>query len=306
MLKIAFRDGQWCAMTLTGMPMRCFPTRVEAEAYLASYRTEATMQRADGTTVRMYAKTPTTERLMLTRQEIQNAIAARATEIAKARNYSVPAAFELRDAKEAQAEIERDLDQAPTSGRTQRARASEHFGAEVRRYVNQGLSHGAAVERVLADERQSGLRAIRAPLPKGSPWAAEAAQHDGDGARAFSKTGGSKIGREMVRTFEAGVSLLPTTHGEASLTGADLLPKRIAASVLHRGGVTPNQIEINWLSDWWEVNYAAPKPVAGSSGAELDRYDQARLSFVEQTVRAAAAILRDPIQRAQFAPMKLW
>lgn len=252
----------------------------------------------DAGTVRRYDMpmrlTPRQEDHVRGRTEIQARTMQRAREFADRRGFK-GGSFEVADYQKALSELspeERAIERGLGSltGASQQQRASRHLAERVRHFAQQGHARAEAIAMATQEHQSSGLAALN--LPRNSPWAAAGERTQRNEVHRFAKLNSTGV--------------YPTTHGEAALTGADLLPSKVAASVLARGGNTPNQIEIAWVGDWWEVNQPAPRPAPQADPRILDEYNKARLRFVEDVCTEAAAILRDPVKRNQIAPAKLW
>jgi hypothetical protein len=249
---------------------------------------------------------------MNSQADIQRSLILRAEELAVREGYQGPGKFTPKYYRLALAErppseraAERGFRSSPSRELSQQSRAAKHYAEQIRTHMDKGLSRPEAISRATEEHKRSGLAQLT--LPRNSPWAAAGERTQRNEVHRFAKVAGAKIGNVAVKLHaETDSPLLPTTHQEKAATEVGLLAARVAASVLARGGNTPNQIEIAWVSDWWEVNQPTPRPVPQADPRILDEYNKARLRFIEDVVQAAAAILRDPVKRNQIAPAKLW
>lgn len=234
---------------------------------------------------------------MSTQAEIQHGLIMRAEALAMREGYQGPGKFTPKHYQLALAErspsergVERGFASIPPREPSQQQRASRHLAERVRYFAQEGHTRADAVAMASKEHLRSGLGQIS--LPRNSPWDAAGERTQRNEVHRFAKLNSTGV--------------YPTTHGEAALTGADLLPMKVAASVLARGGNTPNQIEIAWVSDWWGTNQPAPRPTPQADPRILDKYNKARLRFVEDVCKEVTAIFRDPVKRNQIAPAKLW
>lgn len=199
-------------------------------------------------------------------------------------------------AYEAHCQTARTYAMRPRETPSQRQLASRHTAKHYTDLANAGMTRADAEAAVRRAERESGLAEVRAAIPH-TPWAAQDRQTRDDGARAFSKTSGSKLGREMVKLHAVGG--VETTHSDLAATTFEVLIQQLALECKRKGQWQPGQNHRTVLETWYEVNYPSPRPSpGGASDRVLSEYNRQRQDKINAGMEEIRGWLRNPARLA--------
>lgn len=187
---------------------------------------------------------------------------------------------------------------------TQQEGASGHLAEMIRMNIKtKGYTRKQAIGKALAEEGH-GLRSRRAgfPLPTADGLSPEQREESDRMSLFYNK---ERMPDDVLKRY-AGPGVLSTSHNEALRTAREVLPRQVAASVMHRGASQPGQPERDWLDHWFGVLVPAPSPEAGGMNRQpLLDYNAAREKFLADMIEEARQLLRDPAERAKLRPTPL-